>query len=271
MIKRILDIFYKTRTYYGDDFDWSNYTKRSYYRRLINNVQDQYHTTPQPGEVIFDDEQKKVINRGFPLHPNQLLLLEAIGILSPESVHEAGCGAGDHLASISIVYPHVQCAGGDRARSQLDLALSRHPNLSGSLGLQDITMPYSRRWPRSELVYTQAVVMHIHTAVSHFMALSNLARMTKNYLLLIENFQSHNFVSDINNLFDNGHFANWDELHMHRLDASSGSKALIVSKTPLDLPKIHNDRQLREHSCRSVRRLKKANIDSDNGTFGYPY
>ena len=54
------------------------------------------------------------------------------------------------------------------------MAADRHPELQGKLGLQDITMPHSSHWPKADLVYSQAVIMHIHTAVSHLVALSNI-------------------------------------------------------------------------------------------------
>ena len=95
------------------------------------------------------------------MHPNHQLLLDAIAYLRPTSVHEVGCGGGDHVANITRLFPECAVSGGDRGLTQLEMAADRHPEIQSKLGLQDITMPYSANWPKVDLVYTQAVIMHI--------------------------------------------------------------------------------------------------------------
>ncbi|MFD2857082.1 hypothetical protein ACFSZS_23290 [Seohaeicola zhoushanensis] len=237
-------LFYKKRKFYDDDFDWDNYTSDSYQRRLEGDVETNYRAVSEAGQLRFDKASGTVISEA-PIHPNQQLILEVIGRLGPASVHEVGCGGGDHIANVARLYPQVRVSGGDRGDTQLELARERHPELVGKLGLQDITMPFSHHWPGAELVYSQAVVMHIHTAVSHFVALSNMVRQASKYVLLMENHQCHNFVADLQLLFENGHLA-WDTLHIHRFDGSTGARAALLSKTALDLPVLKSDVQLRE-------------------------
>jgi len=154
-------LFYKNRKFYDDDFDWDNYTQDSYERRLKGDVESQYRAVSKPGELEFDAPSGTVTSKGGVIHPNQSLILEVIGQLRPESVHEVGCGGGDHLASAMALFPDIAFTGGDRGHSQLTLALRRHPDLAGRVGVQDITMPFSQRWPAADLVYTQAVGMPI--------------------------------------------------------------------------------------------------------------
>lgn len=261
--------FYKSRKFYDDDFDWDTYTADSYERRLVGVVERDSRAVAKDGELRFDPATGRVEVEGQDLHPNQRAILEAIGKLKPASVHEVGCGAGDHLANGAALFPDVAFSGADRGQTQLDLAASRHPELAENLSLQDITMPLSRHWPRADLVYSQTVLMHIHTAVSHFVGLSNMVNTADKYVLLMENQQCHNFVEDITNLWEGGHFA-WDSLHMYRFDGTTGARTVVLSKTPLDLPELTSDAALREGLKPSQRRLKRAAEDSARAIFGVP-
>lgn len=261
-------LFYKKRKYYDDDFDWENYTADSYHRRLKGDVETTYRAISTGGELSFDAVTGKVTSQGDPIHPNQCAILEAIGQLAPASVHEAGCGGGDHVANAQVLFPEVHVTGGDRGATQLDLALQRHPHLRGRIGQQDITMPFSTAWPQADLVYTQAVIMHIHTAVSHLVALSNLTRMARKYVLLMENQQCHNFVADLTALHEGGHLA-WEDLHIHSFTGSTGARAILLAREPLEYPVLRSDLQIREGLNPSVRRLKRADEDTARGLFGF--
>lgn len=261
-------IFYKRRKFYDDDFDWESYTADSYERRLVGVVEKQNQAVAEAGELRFDAQTGCVIKTGRPLHPNQHLIYEAIGQLQPKSVHEVGCGAGDHLSNAIPLYTDIKFSGSDRGVSQLELARSRHASLKDNLGLQDITMSFSKHWPQTDMVYSQAVLMHIHTAVSHFVALTNMVNMSKRYVLLMENYQCHNFVEDIIGLRDGGHF-DWDDTFIYRFDGSTGARAILLSRDKLDLPELHNDAQIRKGLKVSNRRLKRAAEDTARATFGY--
>jgi len=261
-------LFYKKRKFYDDDFDWNNYTQDSYHRRLKGDVEANFRAVSVEGQLDFDAATGVVTSQVEPIHPNPHLILEMIGQLAPASVHEVGCGGGDHVANAMTLFPDVAVTGGDRGETQLDLAISRHPKLKGLVGLQDITMPFSSQWPQAELVYSQAVVMHIHTAVSHFAALANMVRMAQKYVLLLENQQCHNFVRDIQALFEGGHLE-WDTLHIHLVTGSTGARGILLSKTRLEYPVLRSDVQIRDGVSPSARRLKRSDEDSARGIFGF--
>ena len=261
-------IFYKTNKFYDDDFDWENYTKDSYHRRISNDIETQHIAIAKLGDLSFDANTGAVRSSSGTLHENHQLILEAIGRLSPTSVHEAGCGGGDHVANAQMLYPNINVTGGDRGFTQLELATQRHPQLAGKIGLQDITMPFSNQWPRADLVYTQAVIMHIHTAVSHLVALSNLVEQANEYVLLMENQQCHNFVADLTALHTGGHLK-WPDLHIYQFESSIGARATLLSRQALELKNLKSDAQLRKGVKVSQRRLKRANEDSARGIFGF--
>ncbi|WP_243614334.1 class I SAM-dependent methyltransferase [Shimia aestuarii] len=261
-------LFYKNRKFYDDDFDWDNYTADSYERRVKGDIETKHHANAGQDELSYDTVTGKVTVRSGSLHANHLLILEAIGQLQPDSVHEVGCGGGDHVAHADKLYPSIRVTGSDRGASQLDLAKRRHPDLEGKLGLQDITMPFSSQWPQAELVYSQAVLMHIHTAVSHLVGLSNMTRMASKYVLLMENYQCHNFIGDIQALWNGGHIP-WESLNIHRFNGSTGARAILLSKQKLDMPVVTSDEEIRDGLVPSQRRLKRSDEDSSRGIFGY--
>lgn len=261
-------LFYKGRKYYDDDFDWENYTADSYERRLKSDIESKFQARSSEGQLRFDAATGRVDTQGAELHPNQLLILEAAGRLRPSSVHEVGCGGGDHIATMQRLFPQIHCTGGDRGASQLRLAKRLHPDMAGKLGLQDITMPFSRHWPQADLVYTQAVLMHIHTAVSHFVGLANMFAQARNQVLLMENQQCHDFVSDVRRLHEGGHLP-WDDLHLYLFEGSTGARAMLASRVTLDLPVLESDAQLRAGMKPSARRLKRSAEDSARGIFGF--
>lgn len=262
-------LFYKSRKYYDDDFDWENYTADSYHRRLKGDVEAEYRAFSTTGQLRFDTVTGHVVSDGAAIHPNQQLILEAIGQLAPASVHEVGCGGGDHIAGAAALFPEVEVSGGDRGATQLELALSRHPELKGRIGVQDITMPFSTSWPNPDMVYTQAVIMHIHTAVSHFVGLANMVRMARKYVLLVENQQCHNFVRDIKALHQGGHLG-WDSLHLHLIESSGGGRGILLARERLEAyPMLESDAQSRAGLKPSARRLKRSDEDSSRGLFGF--
>ncbi len=264
LLKRLT---YKSRKHYDDDFDWDNYTDDSYHRRIQNDIETEFLAIARPGDLNFDGETGKLIAKGAKLHPNHETILEVIGQLQPQSVHEIGCGGGDHVSNARVVFPHIDTTGSDRGASQIELARKRHPELADSYSIADATMPFSRHWTQADLVYSQAVIMHIHTAVSHFVALSNMFALAKKYVFLMENLQCHNFVSEIRSLHEGGHI-HWDELHIHQFEGSSGVKGILCSRELLDYPLIDSDADLRNGLKYSKRRIKRANEDSARGIFG---
>lgn len=258
---------YKWRKFYDDDFDWKTYTADSYRRRVKQDIETAFLAIAEPGDLSFDAATGTLQAKGKSLHPNHTAILEAIGRLQPASVLEVGCGGGDHVANAAMVFPDIAVSGTDRGATQLELARKRHPHLAERFALQDATMPISRHWPRAEFVYTQAVIMHIHTAVSHFVALANLFHQSSQTVLLMENMQCHNFLDDIRGLMDGGHIP-WDDLHMHRFEGSSGAAGLLLSRSALDLPMARDDAEFRAHVKPSPKRLKRADEDSARATFG---
>jgi SAM-dependent methyltransferase len=222
------------RRFFDDDFDWSRYTE-TYTRQIaqISRDTDLWIT----GNAYFDPATGRLDAGSARLHPNSRAIYEIVGALGVASVHEVGCGAGYHLHNLAKIYSGLRISGGDRSAGQLGLLKERSPDVADRVIEQDITMPMSRRWPRADLVYTQAVLMHIQTAVSHLVALANLINLADRYVVLMENYRRHPFVDDVSRLAEGGHL-DWPEVNFHYYPVDGRPYCLVLARGACDLPRL---------------------------------
>ena len=221
--------------HYDDDFNWDTYTKDKYgpqQRRMDVNKD------PRIDDRVFYDHDAAELKVGDAVvHPNHHSIYDIVGKLSVSSVFEVGCGGGDHLRNLQLLYPDVTVRGGDRSTEQLRFLKQRNPEVAEQAMLQDITMPFSTQWPKAELVYSQAVIMHIKTAVSHLNALANMFKLAEKYVVLMENYGCHPFVDDVKRLHEGGHI-DWNDVHFHVHHHEGKPYCLLISKEPCSLPSL---------------------------------
>ncbi|MEZ6131738.1 MAG: class I SAM-dependent methyltransferase [Planctomycetaceae bacterium] len=225
------------RKHFDDDFNWDTYTVDKYgpQQRLL----DQQFDLRVDERVYFDAVSKTLETGTARLIPNSKTIYEIVGMLGVQSVLEIGCGGGDHIRNLKTLYPNLTVHGGDRSEEQLKFLQDRNPEIADRTFLQDITMPLSKKWPRVDLVYSQAVIMHIKTAVSHLNALANMFNLASDYVVLVENFGCHHFADDIRRLHDGGHL-NWDQVHLYVHHYDGQPYGLIASRQPCELPPLED-------------------------------
>jgi hypothetical protein len=229
----------------ADDFDWDLYTQ--HYKGELKHVEEIETTVLKSGDFVFENETLKKVSDIKPLHVNHHLLYETILQLNPNSVLEIGCGGGDHLHNLSVLRPSLSLYGEDLSNNQLALLHERHPDLKARVQQHSITATELLTWPPIDLVYSQAVVMHIKTGETHKVALKNMFHMAQKYVVLMENWHSHNFVADIRELQTKG-VLGWQELHLHArpYPGTKHPYIVIASRTPLpQYPVVHSDEELR--------------------------
>lgn len=225
------------RKFFDDDFNWNTYTSDKYGPQL--KALDAEYDLQLDERVYFDRDTQRLVTGNAKLHPNHQVVYEVIGMLNVASVLEVGCGGGDHVRNLTRLYPQVDVRGGDRSEGQLELLRRRNPTIANRTFLQDITMPLSSKWPKADLVYSQAVIMHIKTAVSHLNALANMFNLANKYVVMMENFGCHHFVNDIEMLLAGGHLR-WERVHFHVHELAGRPHCLVAAKEPCDLPKLQN-------------------------------
>ncbi|MBI3572978.1 MAG: class I SAM-dependent methyltransferase [Candidatus Kerfeldbacteria bacterium] len=215
-----------------DDFDWDIYTQ--HYKGELKQVEEIESTVIQPGNYQFQNNTLVKVTDMKPLHLNHHLIYETIGQLKPVSVLEVGCGGGDHLHNLSVLYPDVKIYGEDLSDKQLKLLHQRHPDLKAKVQQHNIASHQLASWPPIDLVFTQAVVMHIKTGDNHRTALKNIFHMAQKYVILMENWRSHDFVKDILDLQAKGELG-WPEFHLYSrpYTGTTHPYLLVASRVPL--------------------------------------
>lgn len=229
-----------------DDFDWDLYTQ--HYKGELKHVEETATAVLQPGDYVFENNVLVKKNTVKPLHDNHLVLYETILQLNPMSALEVGCGGGDMLANLATLHPTMKLFGEDRSKNQLHLLRERHPNLRAEVKVHDITSGVLPSWPPIDLVFTQAVIMHIKTGDNHRLALQNMFQMAKKYVVLMENWRAHDFVKDILDLHKQNQLG-WDKVYLYSRPYPGNDKPylLIASREPLSMYQtLMSDEELRQ-------------------------
>jgi trans-aconitate methyltransferase len=215
-----------------DDFNWPTYTK------IYSEALDQDHSA---GTTLILRDSQYSIKQGKldlkpgvpPLHPNHKLIYEAVLLLQPSSVMEVGFGGGYHLVNLAHLLPNADIRGCDLLESQLVLATSRYPDLTAraTLFVHDVTK--SPPPVKVDLVFTQTVVMHIQRDKRHLAGLRNIFQASRKYVVLMENWTSHNFVSDIRQISREESFP-WDALYMYFIDDGKQQILVVLANTTIE-------------------------------------
>lgn len=213
----------------GDDFDWRRYHRE--YAAQLQEIESLNTLRLVEGEWEIHDGAI-VLTSGLPLHPNHRALYETILGLRPLSVLEAGCGGGDHLHNLSLLLPGADIRGIDRSLGQLGVLRHRNPAFADKASVVDLTLPHPTDVPRADVVYVQAVLMHIQTGNGHRVALWNLFDLARHQVVLMENLERHDLVADIRDLWAR-RILPWETLHLYQADESAGPPVVVASRAPL--------------------------------------
>jgi len=116
----------------------------------------------------------------------------------------------------------------------LQFLRQRHPQLNASVRQQNITQPLPHDFPKVDVAYSQAVIMHIHEGDAHLRALENMCRFSTRAVVLMENWARHHFFDDLRRLHGEGLNPQWDRMNLYfrRLKG----KPYILIASPLELP-----------------------------------
>lgn len=209
----------------GDDFDWRRYHLE--YARQLSEIEAINTLQLREGQWRFQDGSLE-LTHGLPLHPNHQWLYETIMRLQPQSILEVGCGGGDHLANLTMLLPEAVIRGVDRSEGQLDTLLRRNPDVSAKASVIDLTLPHPRDTAKAELVFSQAVIMHIQTGNGHSIALWNMFDLATKHVVLMENLERHQLIDDVKSLFWSG-ILPWESLTLYQPRRADAPRILVAS------------------------------------------
>lgn len=223
-----------------DMFDWSFYN--TYYRGEMQEARKNYTVSLQDGDYFLNNGKLvKADEKIKPLHPNHRLLYETILELKPASAFELGCGNGMHLHNLKILNKNLVLSAIDREKDQINFLFESYPGLDATVKIFDATKPFpSELFPKVDLTFTQAVIMHIHTGDTHLTALANLFNLSKKYVILMESWKNHRFMDDITELH-RAKKINWPEVHFYyKICPETGRPHIMIcSAEPIDFPVLN--------------------------------
>ncbi len=213
----------------GDDFDWRRYHLE--YGAQLEKIEATNTLRLADGQWEVRDGSI-VLTRGLPLHANHKVLYETILALQPKSVLEAGCGGGDHLHNLSLLMPGASIRGIDRSEGQLQVLKRRNPAFADRSSVVDLTLPHPTDVAPAELVFAQAVLMHIQTGNGHRVALWNVFDLATKQVVLMENLERHDLLADIRDLWAK-RILPWQGLHLYQAPPAKGPPILVASREPI--------------------------------------
>src|SRR3989344_700334 len=224
-----------------DDFEWSNYYEDEYSKQIFD-LEKQHSLVLPDGKYNIIDGSIILDNGVLPLHENHKDLYELFLNLQPNSILEVGCGGGDHLTNIRKLMPTVKLKGFDLSQKQLSFLFNRHPQLKEVVDVfvQDLTS-FNYKNVKADLVFTQAVLMHIERRKFYIQALKNILSSTNKIVVLVENWDRRDYIKDIKELFNSQNLP-WKNLYFY---TTNKKIPLIISHIPLSgFKKIENNQEL---------------------------
>jgi hypothetical protein len=136
--------------------------------------------------------------------------------------------------------------------------IASSPSLRAQLCLVDITDEKSvQSLPRSELVYTHAVLMHIKGR-RYDRALENIFRIATMHVLMIENWTTHNSLKDMKLLQKKKSITPWNDAHFYYRVAPDRTRLMVVSTQGLGYPTLDNYQTLLDPSTQERTNLQLA-------------
>lgn len=221
-----------TKTAQRDDFNWNAYSE--HYKGELASAKN-HSLILKDKDYTFTGHSLLQSTNIPPLHPNHRLIYETILQLDPSSVIEIGCGAGDHLHNLKILGKGIKkIAGIDISAEQLSFLRQRHPSLASSIEQIDITLPLPINHFVYDIAFTHAVIMHMKTGNSRFVALANIFYLARKQVVLMENWTRHKFMEDISFLFKK-RMLSWKQIYYYYRESKELGKPhlMIISAVPL--------------------------------------
>jgi len=213
-----------------DGVNWNTYNL--HYLEELKIIEKTNTTIINSKDVFIDSGKISYINRNQkPLLINHELLYETIIDLNPKSILEVGCGAGDHLANLKSLNQNLECYGTELLEEQLNSLNVRHPNNKFKLNLANITLKECEL-PKVELVYTNAVLMHITEKKQRFQnALTNIFSAASKHIVLMENWTQHNFYENVKNVLQSQPDY---KIYYRAAENDNQTRVMVISKSELE-------------------------------------
>lgn len=186
-----------------DDADWSTYSN-SYGPQ---NEAESFYFTFDLGCIDHKviDGRIYILGDCKPLQGSNRAIIESvINLPNICSVSEIGTGNGKIIVNIKrLLGANITYSASDISEGQLCLFKERFPEEYAEIHpyIFDITKESLATDEKPDVVYAATVLMHIKRSVEYRNALQNLLLSAKRYVALIDYWRSHDYYSDLRDLF----------------------------------------------------------------------
>lgn len=165
-----------------DDFEWQRQYPAAHAAQTIDLESKNRFELPEKfdvsadGTITYDDP---------PLIDNLQFLYEQVYKLQPKTVFEVGFGYCNHLVSLNRLLPDTQFSACDISTSQMDGAYKRYGAKLADFELFISDFLLFNTSKKYDLVYSQAVVMHMSTERS-MQAIEKMCELSNKYVLSLD-------------------------------------------------------------------------------------
>jgi len=181
-----------------DDYLWDSYT--NIYKNQCYDVMygDKVNFILEKTNKIIDGKIQFEDN----IYPSWKNLYQTVVDINPPNIFECGCGPAYHLYNIQKLLPTIETFGCDLLADQIYLGVNllKIPE-SFYDNIYDFSEPniYKEFNSTYHTTFTHTVTQHLrHEKCINF--IKNMIGLTKNYIILVENLNNHNYNEILNDL-----------------------------------------------------------------------
>ena len=195
-----------------DEFEWGLY--HIHYRAEI--AWNNRFFTEDLNTIDFKFIEGKIYILGDckPLNLSCRCVYEAIyNLPAVASFAEIGVGGGRFTANLrTIIGEHVRFSAYDLSEKQLLFFKEQYPDVYSktSVGVLDLTKNGIPEAEKPDVVLASTVLMHIQRPEAYQRALHNLLQSGKKFIVLMDNWNAHDYFSDLNKLVHKGNLYIYD-------------------------------------------------------------
>jgi len=228
-----------------DDDNWETYSKAY----GPENEAESYYYTFDLGKIDHKiiDGNIYILGDCKPLQFSNRAIIEAvINLPDISSISEVGTGNGKLIVNIKrILGPKVIYTASDIAKCQLDLFKQTFPEDFNQIqpyifNITERSLPAN---DKQDVVFAATVLMHIKREIEYRKALENLLLSANKYVVILDNWKSHDYYNDILTIIKN----NTDKFScstVYKYDSGSNIciiVGLIKDKLPLMYDVLNNN------------------------------
>lgn len=196
---RIRSLFRRFTSHSIDDFNWDTY--HIHYRAEIEWNKRFFTEDLNTIDFKFIEDKIYILGDCKPLGLTCRCVYEAIyNLPAVGSFAEIGVGGGRFTANLrTILGERVRFSAYDISANQLLFFKEQYPDVYSEItvGVLDLTDNCIPEAEKPDVVLASTVLMHIQKSEAYQRALHNLLRSGRRYIVLMDNWNAHNYFLDL--------------------------------------------------------------------------